>query len=224
MLRTLFITIACLGWALATAQRPEAPAAVRPVPESTWERAAGDLDYSDDRPSEPPAQKEKKPGGRDWTQMNEFWGRLLQVLGILAATALIAYGIYRMLQAPRNKQIAADGVEITLTNLDNYLQESDLDPFLQEALRREQYAEAVRLYFLLAIQALSSHGDIVWARQKTNRDYLRDMRDHRLGNTFDGLVRTYEHIWYGNRTVSAADFQQLEPEFKAFIQQITERQ
>jgi hypothetical protein len=190
----------------------------RIIPEQQWQRAAKDLDYSKDVPETPKKQEEEQAspsmpnpfGGLN----GQFWGTLFQVLAILLAVAAIAYGIYRMLQEPQNKRIARDGVEITVDNLDNYLHETDLDRFLREALARKDYSQAIRIYYLQHIKHLSDAGAIHWSKEKTNRDYLREMSAHPQGETFRSLTRHYERIWYGNVTLDAARFAELEALFK----------
>lgn len=197
------------------------PVEQRTVSSAQWEKASGDLDYSRDVPKPPKPPKERpnqQPRDSFFSFLNSpFWGLLLQVVAILLAVAAIGYGIYRMLQEPRNKRIARDGVEITEDNLDAYLHETELDRFLREALARRDYTQAIRIYFLCVIKELSSTGAIHWAPDKTNRDYLREMQRHPKADAFRQLTRTYERIWFGNAPLTPEGFARLEPGFKAMI-------
>lgn len=193
----------------------------RPVSSSQWERAVQEIDYSSDVPE---AKKEKKKKRSDaspgWSNPfdsinTQFWGSFFQLLAILIAVAAIGYGVYRMMQEPRNKRIARDGAEITVDNLEAYLHETDLDQFLREALARGDFSQAVRIYFLQIIKQLSESGTIRWSKEKTNRDYLREMRAHPEFETFRGLTRSYERIWYGNVLLDEKMFSEIEPGFKA---------
>lgn len=199
---------------------------VRPVKKEQWAEATKDLDYSKDRPRPP---KEKKPtdvsdnpgfNAIDWTSATQGLGNFFQALAVILAIIGIAYGIYRMLKAPRNRVIARDGVEITLDNLDEYLHETDLDRFLREALEKSDYPLAVRIYYLQIIKSLSEKNAIKWSREKTNRDYLRETREYRLGESFRVATRAYERVWYGNQSLSATDYARLEPEFKNLLSAI----
>lgn len=195
------------------------PLAARKVEQNQWEEASGKLDYSKDVPKPP---KEQKPPPEfnpsfDWNSATEALGYFAQALAVIAAIAAIAFGIWRMLEAPRNKQIARDGVEITLDNLDDYLHESDLDRFLREALAQGNYPLAVRLYYLQIIKNLSEKNAIRWSREKTNRDYLREMRGHPAAEQFREATRIYERVWYGNQSLSAGEFAALEPKMKGVL-------
>ena len=203
---------------------PLAPIALREVPANEWDKAAKGMDYSKDVPKPPKERKKREPNqpepSFDWTGLTQGLGSFLQVLAVIFALCIIAYGIYWMLQAPRNRTVSRDGTEITLANLDEYIHETDLARFLREALAASNWPLAVRLYFLQTIKRLSEKEAIVWSKEKTNRDYLREMRGHRLGTQFRDVTRQYERVWYGNQPLTVEEFARLEPEFKAILEKI----
>lgn len=206
---------------------PLAPMAMREVPASEWDKAIGGLDYSKDVPKPPKAPKKREQNEPapefDWTGWTQGMGTFAQVLAVLFALGILGYGIYWMLQTPKNRIIARDGTEITLANLDEYIHETDLDRFLREALAAANWPLAVRLYFLQTIKSLSERSAISWSKEKTNRDYLKEMRQHPLSAQFRDVTRQYEQVWYGNQPISAEEFAQLEPEFKALLEEIIQR-
>lgn len=206
---------------------PLAPMAMREVPAGEWEKATDGLDYSKDVPKPPKEPKKSEPNEPardfDWTGWTQGMGTIVQVLAVLFALCMLGYGIYWMLQTPRNRSIAHDGTEITLANLDEYIHETDLQRFLREALAAANWPLAVRLYFLQTIKSLSERSAIDWSREKTNRDYLKEMRQHPLSAQFRDVTRQYEQVWYGNQPISAEEFARLEPEFKALLEEIIQR-
>ncbi len=198
------------------------PVAMRDVKDDQWAKAASGLDYSKDVPEPPKPEKEKKQNNPsapniDWGGLGSFLGQILQIIAIIAAIIGLAYGIYKAMNAPRNRQIARDGVEITLDNVEQYIHESDLDHFLREALAAGNYALAIRLYYLQVIKHFSETGAIRWSREKTNRDYLRETRNHRSADAFRVATRIYERVWYGNQPVDEAYYRHLEPSFRALL-------
>lgn len=197
------------------------PMAMRKIDPKQWDDASKGLDYSKDvpRPIKEKNTRQFNPGisGVDWTSATQGLGIILQTLAVLLATAAIAYGIWRMLQSPRNKQIARDGVQITLDNLDDYMHETDLDRFLREALEQKNYPLALRLCYLQVIKNLSKKNAIRWSREKTNRDYLREMSKHPLSNQFREATHIYERVWYGNQSLSEGEYAALEPKLKGAL-------
>ncbi len=200
---------------------PLAPMTLRNVPEAEWDKATGGMDYSKDVPKPPADQKERvskeSESPFDWSGLTQGMGTIFQVLAVLFALIMLSYGIYWMMQTPRNRILARDGTEITLANLEEYIHETDLERFLRQALAASDWPLAVRLYFLQTIKSLSENQAIVWSKEKTNRDYLREMRGHRLGAPFRDVTRQYEQVWYGNQPITRADFEQLEPAFKSLL-------
>lgn len=230
-MKRLFL-IVCLFWLmphLSPAQEPPVATAQRPISDRQWEQASGGLDYSTDLPEKPKPKKQNSTGNTpstprspmNWgTGFSEFWAGIFQVFSILVALGVVGYGIYRMMQEPRSKRIARDGAEITVENLEAYLDETDLSHFLRDALAKRQYALAVRLYFLQSIKDLSVAGAIQWSKEKTNRDYLREMRNHTLYEDFRQLTGSFERIWYGNAGLTGAEFAVLEPRFQQFLKSV----
>jgi len=209
---------AFLLWLTLGAATAQSDLTLRRIAPADWERASKGLDYSKDVPKKSPPPT--APSSRDWTQQTETIGNLLQILAVAAAIALLIYGIFRMLNAPQNRQITRAGEVITLENLEQHLDETDIAPFLQAALNAQNYALAVRLYYLQIIKNLAGGGLIRWSKEKTNRDYLHEMRAHRLSNEFRGLTAHYERVWYGNQSPDAQAFADMEPAYQQFLSQI----
>lgn len=228
------ISAITFGWLIAAlcalpcrgmAQNENTRVEYREIPGQKWEKASGGLDYSKDRPKAEEPEKENPFSGDhtpaiNWGAQLQELGNILQVLAILAAAVAIGYGIYRMVREPRNRRIARDGAEITLDNLDAYIHETDLERFLREALDQNNYALAIRLYFLQIIKDLSQNGSIHWSKEKTNRDYLREMRSHPLAVPFQQTILTFERVWYGNMNLTRSEFDRLAPAFKQLLGQL----
>ncbi len=150
-----------------------------------------------------------------WNLAAAWWGQLLQFLAIVLGLAAIAYGIYRMLQAPKNNKVRRNEVSFESDNLEEYLLDSDLDVWLREAMAAGNYAMAVRIHFLQLIKKLALSNHLTLSMEKTNRDYLRELRGHRDIETFRRLTRRYEEVWYGNRVVDKEVYDSIAADFKS---------
>ncbi len=204
------------------------PVPLRAIDAQKWTDAAQNLDYSKDvaeekkneekAPLPPSSQPSDQNSGTNinWSGL----GQIVQVIIIFLALLGIGYAIFRMLQQPQNKRIASDGTEITADNVDQYLHETALDRFLKDALAQQNYALAIRLYYLQIIKGLSEKKAIHWSKEKTNRDYQREMRNHHLADAFRWATRSFEQAWYGNEGLSVAQYRAMEAQFKALLSQI----
>ncbi|MBL7827984.1 MAG: DUF4129 domain-containing protein [Saprospiraceae bacterium] len=200
---------------------PVKPVARREIQEQAWTDAAKGMDFSKDLPEPPkPAKKPRDFDLADWNFNTAGIGKILQVIAIVLALAGIIFWMVKMLQAPKNRRIAQDGTLITAANIEDYIHETDLERFLREAVTSGNYPLAVRIYYLQIIKSLSEKGAIRWSKEKTNRDYLREMKEHRLGREFRSTTKTFEQIWYGNKPLDAVGYALLEPEFKAVLNQL----
>ena len=195
-----------------------APVAMRPVQQDQWQKATSTLNYSDDVPKEEESSKRKRREMPNWNWDGGFWLGVLQVLAVIVLVSLIGWVIYQSIQSPTNSVIRSqDGSVITLDNLDAYIQETDLERFLREALTNHNYTQATRIYYLQIIKKLSAEEAIHWSREKTNRDYLREMSSHPQSNQFRAATHTYESVWYGNEIVDTTRFSQIEGEMKGML-------
>ena len=190
----------------------------RPIDEEIWKKSSEGLDYSADRQEEEPEKERPKfegPNLENWQINGAWWGKLLQAFVVVLTLAGIAYGIYRMLKAPKNSKVRRGDVSITSDNLEEYLLDSDLDIWLREALAAGNYPLAVRIHFLQMIKLLALGNHLKLSMEKTNRDYLRELRGHRDFEKFRNLTRSYEEVWYGNRPVDKEAYERLAVDFKS---------
>jgi len=109
---------------------------------------------------------------------------------------------------------------IVLEEVEKNLHESDLDRFLREALANKNYHVAIRLYYLMIIKELSSKNLIKWKLDKTNRDYLSEMRNHNSFPDFRNITRTFDMVWYGEFALEQEDFSAISPLFEQYINKI----
>ena len=214
-LKHFLFLLLCLRPAFLPAQAQQAAGSeqVRPIDAAQWAKATEKLDYSKDL-ADAPKPPRSSP---NWNPNFEAWGKVMQVLAVLIAICLIAYAIYQMLNTPRSRAIARDGVEITVDNVEQYIHETDLNRFLQEALAQQNYPLAIRLYYLQTIKNLSEKKAIDWSREKTNRDYLRELSAHHHAPAFRQATLVYERVWYGNQALDAAQFKDLEPALQQLV-------
>ena len=103
---------------------------------------------------------------------------------------------------------------------DGDIHEADLERMLRIALQDGQYKLAIRLYYLIIIRELSGKKIITWTKDKTNREYLNEMRPTRHYSPFRELTNIFERIWYGSEEVNAEHFEKIDPEFRNFIQSL----
>ncbi len=202
----------------------------RPFEKGKWEQLTEGLDYSEEKEN---VKKKKtvstkdgeegsdynRPGGNPFN-VNQGSG-IMKFLIILLALVLIVLLLRGLLGSDlkvRNKKIK--GAEISIEQIEEDIENADLQTFIHQALDQEQYALALRLYYLAVLKELTLRKAVRWKKEKTNLDYLREMRSSEYFKTFKSLTFIFERVWYGERHLDKEGFLQLEPRFQAFINQL----
>lgn len=201
VLRCCTILLFCLGWLTPVVGQVEAPSS-RAIPKETWEKALQRLDYSGDvAPRQSRIQSVSPPTPADQPNMEGLFDVVkIVLLGLLLLG--IGWLAYSQLLAARNRALRQEEGVADTENLEQCLHDSDLNALLQRALAAEDYRQATRIHFLMVIKYLSEKGALQWSQEKTNRQYVREMRDRPQAKDFQRAVSLYEYVWYGNSPIS----------------------
>ena len=159
------------------------------------------------------AQKPRRPVNLSGT---DFFSSIFGVIFWIVAIGLFAYLVYRLFLSnssflSRNrKNVAAD---IAVTQEEDT---SDPDSLLRNAIRSGNYRLAVRYLYLQSLQRLSEKKFIEINTNKTNYEYVTEIRKHRFANEFASLTLQYEYVWYGEYPVDERLFEQIQGGFTQF--------
>lgn len=96
----------------------------------------------------------------------------------------------------------------------------DLEAMLDEAMARQSYREALRLYYLRMLQRMAEDRLIVWHPDKTNAEYVREVGTWQHQEAFRDLTSLYDYVWYGDFPVEVERFETLRQAFEQFFAQI----
>lgn len=168
-----------------------------------------------------PEEEEEAPVGK----MSPFWAAVFKWTIVGMAISIFAVLLYNVLGAgsifkPKGKKISTKKDTFSIETIEANIHESDLDQHIQEALQQNNYTLAIRLYYLAVIKELSLNKLIKWKRDKTNRDYLREMRPTALFTPYQDTTRIFERVFYGNVTIQEQDFVLLKPRFIDLLEKI----
>jgi hypothetical protein len=102
------------------------------------------------------------------------------------------------------------------------IQELDFEKLIQDAIRKKHFRLAVRLSYLLILKELTLKGLIIWSPEKTNYEYLREIRENKIRDQFAHNTLMYEYVWYGDFEIDLDNFSKVSAAFQAFTRQIKE--
>ncbi len=84
----------------------------------------------------------------------------------------------------------------------------------------KMYNEAVRLLFLITLNEMSDKRLLHFSAEKTNRDYLMELKEPVINKEFAALVKTFEYCWYGKFKVSQERYALIKNSFNEFNNKI----
>lgn len=147
---------------------------------------------------------------------SDFFSSIFGLIFWVIAIGLFCYLVYRLFLGnssflSRNrKNIASD---ITVAREENA---KDPDSLLRHAIRSGNYRLAVRYLYLQSLQRLSEKKFIEISTNKTNYEYVTEVRKHKFANEFASLTLQYEYVWYGEYPVDERLFEQIQSGFTRF--------
>lgn len=77
----------------------------------------------------------------------------------------------------------------------------NLDELIKEALGRSNFRLAIRYSYLKALKILTEKKHIDWEINKTNSQYLKEIKEPEIKKSFKDLTLLFEWIWYGENRV-----------------------
>lgn len=189
-----------------------------------WKKAVEGIEYVEED------KKEKKEEDNNEFKIPEnasSWdGEWLKspttkVVVILITLALLIFTLIKLLgkTGNANAKVYTDNITIEELTEENFI-ETDLEKLLRLALESNDYRSAVRILYLSTIQQLNTTGLILWKKDKTNKDFLREMRKHSDYKTFRDITLAYEIVWYGDRQIELQQFTSLKNIVDNFSQKI----
>ncbi len=184
--------------------------------EKRWQNLTKDLNFNE---AVKKKGKEKEPLSMPRFNFNPMVVKVVVVTLVIIALVFLLWKIFGNAKFLKNQKIKG-GEFSFLDEAEENLEESDLERFLREALEKKQYKIAVRIYYLMSIKELMQQNFIVWKKNKTNFEYLTEMRERKEFEHFHSLTRAFEIVWYGDVEIEEKEFVVLSPSFSSFINSI----
>ncbi|AZA92147.1 Uncharacterised protein [Chryseobacterium nakagawai] len=78
------------------------------------------------------------------------------------------------------------------------------------------YRSAVRYQFLFILKKLSDKKLINWNPEKTNKDYVTELKAAHLKNEFFDLSYIFDYVWYGEFNIDEQSYQRFKNQYQAF--------
>ena len=155
---------------------------------------------------------------RFWYWLGRLFDRLMGTSGgkltwkyawYAAIVAALVFAVLKFLQVDLTGAFgrSARRTRLDYEVLDEDIHGVDFPARLAEAEAAGNYRLAVRLGYLEALKLLSDQGRLHWEPNKTNHAYLHELPAGPLREAFRVATRQFEYVWYGELTLTAAQYQ-----------------
>lgn len=187
-----------------------------------WKKLTENIDYTEEKIEE---EDEEVPESSNFNSEGiEAIGKFLMYLVIAIGIGALIFIISKLIiegdfDFKRNKKLKHASTTYELDEIEENLPDVELKTPIEKAIAEGNYSLAIRLYYLSIIQELSAKEIITWKREKTNFEYLGEMRNHRLSNDFREGTQIFERVWYGENEIDETIFQQIQPIFLKLLEQ-----
>ena len=167
-----------------------------------------------------PKPKPLSPGGATWVT------KIAQFVVILLALAVIAYVLKtfapRLLSGRRPRKKAKQGPRIVLgESLAADESAGDILADAEALARRGELRAAIRKAYIALLVELGERKILSLAQHKTNRDYLRAVREvEPLHTNVKQLTDSFERHWYGFALATDADWMNFRDRYKQALQEL----
>ncbi|MBK9150667.1 MAG: DUF4129 domain-containing protein [Saprospiraceae bacterium] len=98
------------------------------------------------------------------------------------------------------------------------MDEKSLEDLIKQSVENNNYRLAIRYQYVLLLKNLSQKGWVDYHPEKTDREYLREIRSDRLKELMASIIYIYHRTWYGNHRVISQDYTVADQTFKQAFQ------
>lgn len=183
-------------------------------------------DYKGDQFNYDRVVKEKKP-----KQINpptfQIPGGILQFLMYAVLGIILILIIYFIIKNAGGFSFGSEKRNIKYDTSDEAGEEdleeignNNFEQLILKAKSEQDYRRAIRYYYLWVLQKLTDRNLIKWHREKTDFDYLQELKNHAIKEDFSTNTYIYDHTWYGNFNLNSKEFELAESIFQRTLKKI----
>lgn len=105
---------------------------------------------------------------------------------------------------------------------DEDIHDINFDDKITKSIEQKNYKEAIRLSYLRILKQLTDKELIAWKVDKTNLDYVLEIKNKSLKGEFEKTSILFEYIWYGEFELGESTFNEAFIEFNKLTKKLTD--
>lgn len=147
----------------------------------------------------------------------------LEIIMKFLGFAIIGFVIFMIVKLLLNKEggwvFSRNTKKIKVGTLDQEnIHFINFQEVIATAKSNNDFRIATRYYYLWLLKSFSDRAIIEWDIEKTNSDYLLEIKNETLKKEFEFLSYIYDYCWYGEFELTQEDFTKAESHFINAIQ------
>ena len=157
---------------------------------------------------------------------NEASMNFVEVLMKIIAVLIVIFVIYLIVKSIMNKEGQwifgknSDKKIIDYTEIEKNIHTIDFEKLIKNTLKSGEKRLSIRYYYLWLLKKMSNKEIIIWDIEKTNSDYLYEIKNQTQKDEFAYLSYLYNYIWYGEFDMDDPTFTKAKNSFEKAIQAI----
>lgn len=148
-------------------------------------------------------------------EANRFLVGLLGALPYIFLACILGLIVYLFIRYnPLGRYLkTSEEPTVLMSTEEDIIRHKDIPLLIDNALRDKNYRLAVRYAYLLIIKKLTEADLIDYRFEKTNTDYIKELKNEDVKKGFGQITRLYDFIWYGNFDIVEEDYKKAQSTF-----------
>ena len=153
-------------------------------------------------------------------------GKVVDIVLKTLAVLLIIFVIYLIVKAILNGEgqwifgKSSDKKVIHYEDIEKNIHLVDFEKLIKETLKSGEQRLSIRYYYLWILKKMSDKNMIEWDIEKTNSDYLYELKEQTFKSDFEYVSYLYNYIWYGEFEMTEDSFLQAKNAFEKTLQSL----
>ncbi|ROH95640.1 DUF4129 domain-containing protein [Chryseobacterium daecheongense] len=186
-----------------------------------------EFDYSTSKPRESFWQKLKRKiaqilqsifGDTVFTKSEKTTGVMIRLFAIILVGFLLYFIVKYLLGKDGNFIFGKKNKKIDIheEELHENIHEINFPESIAQFERAGDYRSAIRYQFLFALKKLSDKKRINWNPEKTNKDYIAELKPGPLKDEFFNLSYIFDYVWYGEFNIDEQAYLKFKNQYQSF--------
>lgn len=186
-----------------------------------------DFDYTTIKPQESLWQRIQKRimkilesifGKVDPSKTASYAENIMRIFAVIIIGFVLYFLIKFLLGKDGNFFFSKKNKKINIANQDllENIHEINFSESIEKFERQKDYRSAVRYQFLMILKKLADKKLINWNPEKTNKDYLSELKTNDFKTNFKELAYIFDYVWYGEFEVDEENYHIFKQKFLNF--------